>query len=66
MRSVVEEYDGTNLNYLGFKIGDELNKIIDEASWVIVPLEWYENNPLAIIDPFSIGKPVILVYWWNT
>lgn len=59
LRSVVEEYDGTNLNYLGFKTGDELNKIIEEASWVIVPSEWYENNPLAIIEPFSIGKPVI-------
>ncbi len=59
LRSLVEEYNGTNLNYLGFKTGDKLNKIIEEASWVIVPSECYENNPLSIIEPFSIGKPVI-------
>jgi glycosyltransferase involved in cell wall biosynthesis len=59
LRSLVEEYDGTNLNYVGFKTGDELNKIIEEASWIIVPSEWYENNPLAVIEPFSMGKPVI-------
>ncbi len=44
---------------LGFKSGNELNKIISNASFIIVPSEWYENNPLTIIEAYANGKPVI-------
>jgi glycosyltransferase involved in cell wall biosynthesis len=59
LRTVVDQYEGNNLRYVGFKTGIELNTIIEKASWIIVPSEWYENNPLAVIEPFSVGKPVI-------
>ena len=26
---------------------------------VIVPSEWYENNPMTIIEAYSVGTPVI-------
>lgn len=48
-----------NIELLGFKKGDELKKIVAEASFVIVPSECYENNPMTIIEAYSLGVPVI-------
>lgn len=48
-----------NIDVLGFKNGNELHEIINQASFVIIPSEWYENNPMTIIEAYSNGKPVI-------
>jgi len=48
-----------NIQLLGYKTGEELNGIIKGASFVIVPSECYENNPMTIIEAYSMGKPVI-------
>ncbi len=48
-----------SIELLGFKTGIELINLIKNASFIIVPSEWYENNPLTIIEAFSNGKPVI-------
>ena len=48
-----------NIDLVGFKEGNELVNYIKGASFVILPSEWYENNPMAIIESFSFGKPVI-------
>ena len=37
LRPEVEQYEGTNIEYVGFKTGEELNQIIERASWIIVP-----------------------------
>ena len=33
--------------------------MIKDASFVIVPSEWHENNPMTIVEGYSLGKPVI-------
>jgi glycosyltransferase involved in cell wall biosynthesis len=48
-----------NVDFLGYKSGDELWTLVRDASFIIVPSEWYENNPLTIIEAYSFGKPVI-------
>ncbi len=48
-----------NIEVLGFKSGNELWSLIQNSSFVILPSEWYENNPLSIIEAYSYGKPVI-------
>lgn len=48
-----------NTEFLGFKQGKELQSLIHGASFVIVPSEWYENNPMTIIESYTIGTPVI-------
>lgn len=47
------------INFVGYKTNFDLQKIIYDCSFVIVPSIWYENNPMAIIEAFSLGKPVI-------
>jgi glycosyltransferase involved in cell wall biosynthesis len=57
-----EEYAKLNLKNIelvGFKHGDELRSLVRNSSFVIVPSEVYENNPLTIIESYSTGKPVI-------
>jgi glycosyltransferase involved in cell wall biosynthesis len=29
------------------------------AAFVVVPSEWYENAPMAVLEAFAYGKPVI-------
>jgi glycosyltransferase involved in cell wall biosynthesis len=48
-----------NVELLGHKLGDELNNLIKNASFIIVPSECYENNPMTIIEGYSFGKPII-------
>jgi glycosyltransferase involved in cell wall biosynthesis len=48
-----------NIEYVGFKSGSDLNNLIINSSFIVVPSEWYENNPMTIVESFSFGKPVI-------
>jgi len=43
----------------GFKSGTDLQNLIVNSSFVVVPSEWYENNPMSIVEAFTMGKPVI-------
>lgn len=53
----ISEY--SNIEYVGFKSGNELNQLIINSSFVVVPSEWYENNPMTIVESFLLSKPVI-------
>jgi glycosyltransferase involved in cell wall biosynthesis len=55
----IKENNLTNIEFVGFRKGDELFNYIRHASFVLVPSEWYENNPLTIVEAYSVGKPVI-------
>lgn len=59
IRNELEEKKSSNIQFLDFKSGNDLYDKIKNALYVLVPSEWYENNPLAIIEAFSFGKPVI-------
>ncbi len=48
-----------NIKLLGYKTGVELSDIIANSKYVIIPSEWYENNPMTIIEAYSNGVPVI-------
>lgn len=48
-----------NVEYLGFKTGDELDRIIAEAAISVCPSEWYENCPFSVMESVLFGTPVI-------
>jgi glycosyltransferase involved in cell wall biosynthesis len=56
---IKDTHRNRNIEFLGFKKGDELWDVVKNASFIIVPSEWYENNPLSIIESYACGKPVI-------
>ena len=47
------------IRFLGHQPGGVLQKAIRRSSLVVVPSLWYENNPFAIIESFSLGIPVV-------
>lgn len=49
----------SRVEFVGYRTGDELKEIIRDASFVVVPSEWYENNPMTIIEAYTAGVPVI-------
>ena len=49
----------SNIEFCGYRTGEDLSSLLRNCCCVIVPSEWYENNPLSIIEAYSAGKPVI-------
>lgn len=48
-----------NIEYAGFKKGEDLKKLIGESLFTIYPSNWYENCPMSILESHSLGTPVI-------
>lgn len=48
-----------NIEILGYKTGKELFDLVVGAKYVCVPSECYENNPMTIVEAYSLGTPVI-------
>lgn len=48
-----------HIDYLGHQSEADLKDLIKGSSYVVVPSEWYENNPMAVIEAYTYGKPVI-------
>ncbi len=61
LQNKVEKYvsNSQNVEYLFNKSGQELEDLIANASFIIVPSEWYENNPMTILEAYANGKPVV-------
>lgn len=59
LKDLVQKLGLDNIDFIGFKSGGELNSIISNASFNIVPSEWWENNPMSIIEANAAGIPVI-------
>lgn len=59
LEDIVSDLKLNNIEFLGFKSGEELEDLIRNCSFTIVPSEWYENNPMSVIESFAYGKPVI-------
>nr|WP_315152897.1 glycosyltransferase [uncultured Flavobacterium sp.] len=59
LQKMVELYNLKNIEFLGSKWGDELDDILYNAKFVIVPSIWHENFPYVILQSFAAGVPVI-------
>ncbi len=49
----------SNVEFMGYKSGNELFDIVRDAAYVVVPSQWEENNPMTIIEAYSHGIPVL-------
>ncbi len=48
-----------NVEFLGYKQWEEIKEIAGRARFTVIPSEWYENNPLSVIEAECIGTPVL-------
>lgn len=60
-------YDGFVENYgkyeqiefLGHQCAENVATILSKAKFLVLPSEWYENNPLSIIEALCAGVPIV-------
>lgn len=48
-----------NVEFVGYKSGEELKELYRNSALLVMPSEWYENAPMTILEAFAYGKPVI-------
>lgn len=51
--------DNTNIEFLGHQNAEQVSQLLAGAVASVVPSEWYENNPLSVIESLCAGTPVI-------
>ena len=48
-----------NLEFLGHLDKSRLSELVEDSEYAVVPSEWYENCPYAVLELMAAGKPVI-------
>lgn len=51
--------ESPQISYVGKKDWQELKEIIGRARFSLIPSEWYENNPLSVLESLCLGTPVL-------
>lgn len=49
----------SHIEFVGFKQWDEIKTLVGRARFTVIPSEWYENNPLSVIESLCLGTPVL-------
>lgn len=50
---------GSNIEFVGFKQWYDIKQLVGKARFSVIPSEWYENNPLSVIEAQCLGTPVL-------
>ena len=48
-----------NVEFMGYRTGDELRALMRGAAFLVLPSEWYENCPMVTLEAYAYGKPVV-------
>ncbi|MDR3218113.1 MAG: glycosyltransferase [Dysgonamonadaceae bacterium] len=48
-----------NIEYAGRLQWPKVKEILEKARFSVIPSEWYENNPLSVIESLCLGTPVL-------
>lgn len=51
--------NNSNIEFCGFKEWEEISSILQDSKFLILPSEWYENNPISVIESLCLGTPVL-------
>jgi len=59
LKRIKQKENLTNVFFYGHQSKERLMNQIKKAMFIVVPSEWYENSPYAVVEAFASGKPVI-------
>lgn len=59
LKAYVKEHGLTNVEFIGYKSGAELEDVIRNARFTLIPSIWYDNLPNTALESFRFSKPVI-------
>lgn len=58
-RELQDKYTSETIVFSGFQSWEIIKDKLCNASFLVIPSEWYENNPLTIIESLALGTPVL-------
>src|SRR3954469_18392032 len=59
LRNYVRDKGICNIEFLGFKSGDEKWQILRNCLCLVLPSEWYENFPVTVLEAYMASKPMV-------
>lgn len=59
LRASLEAAAPPLVRFLGRLSGDEVNRLLAGCRAAVVPSEWAENAPMAVLEPMVLGRPVV-------
>lgn len=59
IKALADQENLNNLEFLGAKWGKDMEEVLYDASYVVIPSLWHENFPYSVLQSFAFGKPVI-------
>lgn len=59
MENELKSLASPNVEFLGVKGWNDIKELVGRAKFIVVPSEWYENNPLSVIESLCLGTPVL-------
>ncbi len=59
LRKELEQQSKSHITFVGRKDWAELKELVGQARFSVIPSEWYENNPLSVIESLCLGTPVV-------
>jgi len=54
-----KKFASESINFIGFQPWEVIKEKLGNAGFMVIPSEWYENNPLTIIEALALGTPVL-------
>jgi len=58
-KKLSNEYASEKIQFMGFQSWETIKDKLSHSSFLVVPSQWYENNPLTIIESLSLGTPIL-------
>jgi glycosyltransferase involved in cell wall biosynthesis len=59
LRKDLERKSSKWIEFSGYRQWNEIREILSKARFMVLPSEWYENNPLSVIESLCLGTPVL-------
>ena len=54
-----DKYADENVEFIGHLDAVAVSRLVAQARCTVIPSEWYENNPLSVIEALCAGTPVV-------
>ena len=59
LQNFVKNNGITHVTFEGYKSGADLKRLYENAAFLVLPSQCYENAPMTILEAYACGKPVI-------
>lgn len=59
LKRYIKEHHINNIEFIGFRSGEELEAVVKDARFTLIPSIWYDNLPNTALESFQFSKPVI-------